>query len=128
MTKFSLWEKNEEINTQKSGEVRGAKRHAKEHVTGSADLSCLFLLLPLLFIAGCALTGVNNSGQLSVTGLTPSSAPAGTTSQAITVSGRNFASSSTVVVNGNPRTTTFISPLQVSVVLGSTDLAQAGSL
>jgi hypothetical protein len=59
--------------------------------------------------------------------ISPSTVPAGSSAQSITLTGTNFFSDSQVQFNGSNRPTTFASATQLTVQLSSSDLAQAGS-
>jgi len=60
--------------------------------------------------------------------VSPSTVPAGATSQVIVVSGTGFVPATVIKVNGNARTTTFVSKTQVNVTLADADLTAGGSL
>jgi hypothetical protein len=60
--------------------------------------------------------------------LSPSSLPVGNAAATINVSGTNFNASSKVLVNGNPRATTFVSATSLNAALLASDLAQSGTL
>ena len=63
-----------------------------------------------------------------IASVSPTSALAGTASVVLNFIGTGFVPSTVINVNGAPRTTTFVSPTQVSAALPSTDLASAGTL
>ena len=72
---------------------------------------------------------VIQSPQPQITSLFPSSATAGTTSQALTVRGKNFQSSSTVKFNGVSHAISTPSDAgQVTITLGASDLAKPGTV
>jgi hypothetical protein len=60
--------------------------------------------------------------------ISPTSMPAGSSGQTITLTGTNFFSDSQVTANGSNRTTTFTSATQMSVQLTAGDLAQPGQV
>lgn len=62
-----------------------------------------------------------------LSGLTPSSAIAGTPGFTLTVTGSNFVNGSVVRWNGSPRSTTFVSSTELSAVITNADLAASGS-
>jgi len=68
------------------------------------------------------LNGVPVQGFLS-----PSVTPAGTPEFTLTVNGSGFVSGSTVLWNGSPRTTTFISSTRLDALILSSDVASTGS-
>jgi hypothetical protein len=70
---------------------------------------------------------INNPAPGAIT-LTPASAIAGTGTAQITVTGSNFVPATVVYVNGQPRTTTYVSTTQLVASLTSADLSTAGSL
>lgn len=59
--------------------------------------------------------------------ISPSSLPAGSSAQAITLNGLNFFTDSQATFNGSSRPTTFVSGSQITVQLTGADLAQAGT-
>lgn len=63
----------------------------------------------------------------SVSTISPSVAAAGGNGFTLTVNGTGFAQGATVIWNGSQRTTTYISPTQVTAAITSTDIARAGS-
>ncbi len=62
-----------------------------------------------------------------LTGVSPNTATAGTTTQTITVTGSNFVTNSVVQWNGSARATTYISANQLTAALTAADLANAGT-
>ena len=63
-----------------------------------------------------------------LTSISPSSAQAGGVGFTLTVTGSNFISSSVVNWNGVAKTTTFVSPTQLTVSLAAADIAVAGNI
>jgi hypothetical protein len=63
----------------------------------------------------------------TTTALTPSAAPAGGPAFTLTVSGTGFVGSSVVRWNGTNRTTTFVSPTQLTAAIATADIAAAGT-
>ncbi len=63
----------------------------------------------------------------SISSLSPNSAPIGTSSEAVTINGQNFLSSSTVTYNGISHSATFVNPSQLTISLTANDLTTAGS-
>jgi parallel beta-helix repeat protein len=61
------------------------------------------------------------------TSLQPSSTPAGTTGFTLTVNGSSFVSGATVLYNGLPRVTTFVSASQITAALLDTDIDTVGT-
>ncbi|MGH3368416.1 MAG: hypothetical protein ACRDPR_00275, partial [Nocardioidaceae bacterium] len=68
-----------------------------------------------------------NNPVPTTTGLSPASAPAGSSGLTLTVNGTNFVSGSLVRWNGADRTTTFVSSSQVTAAILTSDLATAGT-
>ena len=68
-----------------------------------------------------------NNPAPSVTSLTPSSMPAGSSSFTLTVNGTGFISSSLVQWNGANRSTTFVSGTQLRTTIAAADVALAGT-
>ncbi|HYL11567.1 MAG TPA: choice-of-anchor tandem repeat GloVer-containing protein [Terriglobales bacterium] len=62
----------------------------------------------------------------TVTSISPTSAIAGGAGFTLTVNGTNFVSGSTVNFNGNARTTTFVSAMQLTTAILASDIATAG--
>jgi hypothetical protein len=69
---------------------------------------------------------VNNPAPTLST-LSPSSASQGGPAFTLTLAGTGFVASSTVQVNGAPRTTTFVSATQLTASIPASDLASAGT-
>src|SRR5206468_1559577 len=63
----------------------------------------------------------------TITGLTPTSATAGGAAFTLTVNGTGFVNGSTVRWNGAVRTTTFVSPTQLTAAIAAADIATAGT-
>jgi len=84
------------------------------------------------FIVAC---GGGNSSQSTtvqnptpeIQSISPAFVAAGTNTQTVTIAGSGFLSSSTVTFNGVSHTSSFVSSTQLTVALGSSDLATAGS-
>ena len=60
--------------------------------------------------------------------VSPPSLPAGSNALTLNISGTGFAQGSVVLVNGNPRATSFISSILLQATLLPSDLAQGGTL
>jgi hypothetical protein len=69
----------------------------------------------------------NQNPAPAITGLSPSSAAAGTSSLTLTINGTGFLASSSVTFRGINHAASFISSNQLSIVLTSSDLATAGT-
>ena len=65
--------------------------------------------------------------QPSITGLSPSSAQAGSGPLTLTINGSGFFTASTVVFNSVSHASTFVNSSQLTITLSSADLASAGS-
>jgi len=72
-------------------------------------------------------TSVPNNPVPAITSLSPSSAPAGSAAQVLTITGTGFISTSTATFNGVAHTATFISSTQLTIMLTASDQATAGS-
>lgn len=68
------------------------------------------------------------AGTPTLSSISPSAAVAGSGPITLTATGSSFMSNSVVQVNGNARSTTFITGTQLSTTLTSADLVTAGSL
>ena len=66
-----------------------------------------------------------NNPQPSIVSLTPNTATMGQAGQPVTVNGIDFISGATVMWNGEPYTTTFISPTQLDINITAAELASA---
>jgi hypothetical protein len=62
-----------------------------------------------------------------IASLSPGSASAGGPAFSITVNGTNFIATSVVKLNGSARTTTFVSPTQLTAAINASDIANAGT-
>jgi subtilisin len=60
--------------------------------------------------------------------LNPTQATAGSGTQTLTVSGANFVPRSVIQINGSARTTSFVTPTQLTTPLQASDVAQGGTL
>jgi 6-phosphogluconolactonase (cycloisomerase 2 family) len=69
-----------------------------------------------------------NNPQPTKGGISPSSLPAGSNALTLNVSGSQFVSGSTVLVNGNPRPTLYVSSSLLQATLLASDLTQGGTL
>lgn len=69
---------------------------------------------------------VNNPAP-SISSLSPSSLPAGSPAQTLTINGSGFVSDSSVTFNGNTKASTFVNANQLTIQLSSTDLSTAGT-
>ena len=63
-----------------------------------------------------------------ISSVSPAGVAAGATSPVISVAGTGFVPTTVIKVNGNARTTTYVSGTQVNVTLSDADVASAGSL
>jgi uncharacterized protein (TIGR03437 family) len=72
------------------------------------------------------ITAPNNPGPI-LTSINPNSATAGGAQFNATVAGSNFVNGATVNWNGSPRTTSFVSATQLTVTIGASDIATAGT-
>lgn len=82
------------------------------------------------FIVACGGGHSSSSAQNptpTITSLSPSSAPVGTSSASITISGSGFLATSSVTFNGVAHTATYVSPTQLTISLATADLATAGT-
>jgi hypothetical protein len=64
----------------------------------------------------------------SLSSLSQTSAPEGSTAQIVTLTGSNFVSNSTAQVNGSPVATTFLSATQLQAIIPAAALTEEGSL
>ena len=93
-------------------------------------------LIALQLCAACGGGGSAGSGSGSssppnpvpnIVSLNPSSATAGGTGFALTITGENFIDSSSIQWNGSPHTTTFSSSTQLQAQISAADIANPGS-
>jgi trimeric autotransporter adhesin len=64
----------------------------------------------------------------TISSVSPASELLGTAAPVVTVTGTGFVSSTVINVNGTARTTTFVSPTQISATLTAADVSVAGAL
>jgi|GEM_PF-1088584 len=62
-----------------------------------------------------------------ITSISPTSRIAGSTGFTLTVNGQNFLNTTTVQWNGSPRTTTYVSPTQLTAAIPASDIVTSGS-
>jgi len=62
-----------------------------------------------------------------ITSIAPTSRIAGTGSFTLTVNGQNFSNSSIIRWNGNNRTTTYVSPTQLTTIIPASDIITSGT-
>ncbi len=84
---------------------------------------------PSIVAATFTITAANNPVP-TITSLAPSNTPVGTLppGAAINVNGTNFIATSTVVFNGNPRVTHFVSATQLTATVVASDVVTAGGI
>lgn len=71
---------------------------------------------------------VSNNAVPTTTSISPASATAGDSAFTLTVNGSNFVNGSTVLWNGLPRPTIFVSAARVTAAIAATDLARDDSV
>ena len=74
-----------------------------------------------------ALTVTAPTPAPTLSSVSPTSAIAGSAAFTLTATGSNFTANSVVRVNGSPRTTTFVSPTQVTAAILASDIATPGT-
>ena len=79
-------------------------------------------------VAQVSWTGATAPPAPGLTTLTPNSATAGGAAFTLTADGTNFVSGATVLWNGAPRTTTFVSATRVTAAIPASDIAAAGGV
>jgi hypothetical protein len=81
-----------------------------------------------VYILTSNLTGSTiTNPQPTLASISPSSAPEGGSDFTLTVNGTGFTNTSAVTWNHTPRTTTYISPTQLTAAISSDDIAEAGT-
>ncbi|MBX4200757.1 hypothetical protein KW786_01370 [Candidatus Parcubacteria bacterium] len=92
-------------------------------------LSIAFVLaVGLFFVNSFPMAAVGDNPTPTVTTLTPATIVPGSAAQTLTINGSGFMQGSVVNVNGTARTTTYVSPTQVTIPLTAADLANAANL
>ena len=95
------------------------------------DVCCLVAIVVISgFIAGCSgfKPATSSNPVPTVASLSPSSAPTGSASFTLTVTGTNFTSLSTVHWNGSARPTTLVSSSQLQAQITNADIAASGTV
>ena len=120
-----------------NGAVRSTNYVSATQITASLPATDFATAATLSITAFAPTPGGGSSNALNlkvtnpaptITQLTPATLITGSTATIVSVTGTGFVSSTTVSVNGTPRTTAYISPTQINVTLTAADLATAGSL
>ncbi len=70
----------------------------------------------------------NPSAVPTISGLSPTTAAAGSAGLTLTINGKNFVAKSVVLVNGNARPTTFTNATALTATITAGDVASAGAL
>src|SRR3989449_3744229 len=78
--------------------------------------------------AGTATLTVNYVLAPTITSISPTSVTAGGSAFTLVVAGTNFVDSSEVQVNGAPRTTSYVSPTQLTAIVLANDIADPGTV
>lgn len=86
-------------------------------------LAIILLVLPQAIAWG----GRVDNPVPALTSIAPAAVAAGSGSQSLTLTGRNFLSSSQVQFNGTHRTTTYLSSNRLKIALTAADLRSPGS-
>ncbi len=73
------------------------------------------------------ITGTVTNPVPTISNISPGNAAAGSGGFTLTVTGTNFVSSSSVIFNGAPRTTTFVSATQVTAAILASDVTTQGT-
>lgn len=91
-------------------------------------LVCGIFLFALCSCGGGGSTQPSGNPAPSVQSLSPNSAAAGSNGFALTITGSNFLSSSTVTWNSNSRKATFVSSSQLTIPVSASDLSASGTV
>src|SRR6266481_3769644 len=111
------------MNSLSNGSMEGNPVYSKN------KLAVVVAILSVLFWVSCAGGGGGgitppppaNNPVPSITGITPAAVPPFGPDFTLAVNGGNFISSSTVMVNGSARTTTFVNSTQLTTIITVTD-------
>lgn len=90
------------------------------------NIRSIAVALSLLLVGVMPMTAL--AAVPTITSISPSAVVTGSGAFALTVNGTNFDANSLVNVNGSARTTTFISPTQVTASIPAADLTAVGTL
>ncbi|HVA71644.1 MAG TPA: hypothetical protein VNF02_00930 [Candidatus Limnocylindrales bacterium] len=90
-------------------------------MTRRKTISTVALLAGLILLASCG--GVINLPVPVVTSLSPSTIPENSVTFTLQVNGSGFAPSSTILFNGTPRQTIFLSPSELTTQVNPSDIA-----
>jgi hypothetical protein len=92
-------------------------------MTALKFFTAIFLLPQVLAYAG----RIDNPSPV-LAAIAPTKIDAGSPGHVLTISGRNFLSSSTVLFNGAERSSTFLSPNRLTIKLTAADVNAPGSV
>ena len=119
-----------------NGQVRASTYVSGSRLTVLVDAADIASITTASITVSNVQTGGGMSGNLifPVTGpvpvissLSPATASTGGSAFTLTVTGTGFDSTAQATWNGSPRTTTFVSPTQVTTQVGAADIAAAGT-
>jgi hypothetical protein len=94
-------------------------------------MAAMMLIAAMILLPSCGGGngggGSQNNPVPSISSLSPTQQVAGSQSQTLTINGSGFISSSSVTYDGQDRGGTYVSPSQLTVILGTGDMATTGS-
>src|ERR1019366_3838551 len=92
-----------------------------------AILALLVLLVGCGSGAGQPSQGTSQNPIPSITNISPTYIPGGSSSQTLTINGSGFVASSSVTFNGAAHAATLVSSQQLTITLSQTDLTRPGN-
>ena len=95
-------------------------------MTRRAKISSGILIAALILLASCG--GVINLPKPAVSSLSPATVPENSVTFTLMVNGSGFAPSSTILFNGAPRQTIFLSPSQLTTQVNPNDISTPGTI
>jgi hypothetical protein len=116
------------INPGFSGVANGIINFTVAANSGVARTGTIDLLVGTTVVGTVNITQDNNNPTPTLTSLDPATVLAGSPSFTLTLKGTGFVSSSTVQVNGTPRTRTLVNDTTITLTITAADITTAGNI